>query len=72
MTIPQFKNTEEALAFGRTATPKQKAMLYKLRQLTLHRAKEAMARGGEHQRVINLAVKAQFYRESLEANKEKC
>ena len=70
MKIPTFTSTEESLAFGKTATPKQKAILYKLRRIALHKSNKAIAQG-EHQEALNLAVEAQFYRESLEASEKK-
>lgn len=74
--VPKFKNTQEALAFGKRATPEQLAELTRLREDALARAKALQDRyaAGEKkvaQEMINVGTEAQLYREALEANGKK-
>lgn len=70
MTIPTLKNTETALDFGRTATPKQRNGLDKMRRHYLAVSDKAIARG-DHQEALNAACEAQFYREAWEIGEKK-
>lgn len=74
--VPKFKNTQEALAFGKNATPEQLAELTRLREDALARAKALQDRyaAGEKkvaQEMINVGTEAQLYREALEAKGQK-
>lgn len=65
-TIPTFKNTEEALAFGETATPRQKELLAERRAEGVKRTKELMDADDLNAAMVE-GTKAQFDREALEA-----
>lgn len=67
--IPVLKKPEEALAFGKIATPKQKIELLKMRRHYLAVSDKAIARGA-HQEALDAACAAQLYREALEAGKD--
>jgi len=68
-TIPQFKTTNEAVAFGEQATPGQVAELERLRSETV--AKEAEYKAAKDFSVdrTNNAFAGQLYREALEASR---
>lgn len=68
MQVPQFKNTQDAVAFGATATRKQYKKLDAARTKALKSADEAK-QAGDFQAWMDRATDAQFYREALEANK---
>ena len=68
--LVKFKDTEEALAFGRIATLWQRKELLRLRLFYLDKSDEAIAQGNI-QESLDAAIEAQFYRESLEAGEEK-
>lgn len=70
MTIPQLKNTQEALDFGRSATQKQREELLKMRRHYLAVSDKAIARG-DYQEALDAACAAQLYREALEASGNK-
>lgn len=69
VSVPKFKNTEQAIAFGKTATPEQVAqmqdqrlaLLKETEVLKLDNSDEAMQKG------MDLAVEAQFLREAVES-----
>lgn len=69
--VPQFKTTEEAVAFGEKATSAQKQELLKRREEILKQNKELMSKPNktdeEFQLGMDKSVEAQFYREALEA-----
>jgi hypothetical protein len=68
--IPEFHTTQDAIAFGDKATPEQVEELKRLREETLkegYKQKDAK----NMQEAMDLAVKAQLYREAVEANEKK-
>ena len=65
-SIPEFKSTQDAIAFGDKATPEQAEELKRLREETVSAGKKLMAEK-KMQEALNTGVKAQFYREALEA-----
>jgi hypothetical protein len=68
--IPDFKSTEEAMAFGEKASPEQIQQLRQLREETLTEVRKHVA-ARKPQEALNLATKAQFYREAFEAQGKK-
>ena len=68
--IPEFKNTEEALAFGKTATPEQiKALKVKRDESSVKI--NALKSRGDIQGAMDEAVRGQFFREAIESAKLK-
>jgi len=68
--IPEFKNTEEALAFGKTATPEQiKALKIKRDESSVKI--NALKSRGDIQGAMDEAVRGQFFREAIESAKLK-
>ena len=65
--IPKFKNTEDAINFGETATPQQILQLRKARKRALN-ISDALITKGKHQQALDKVFTAQFYREAIEAS----
>lgn len=73
--VPKFKNTEEAIAFGKEATPEQVEKL-KQRRLEIEQKHDVILKkedltDAELQEGMNLAVEGQLYREAVEASEVK-
>jgi hypothetical protein len=68
--IPEFKNTEGALAFGKTATPEQVEGLKAKRDESLSKSNALKAKG-DLQGAMDEAVRGQFFREAIESAKGK-
>lgn len=68
--IPEFKNTEEALAFGKTATPEQIETLKAKRKESLSKS-DALKEKKDLQGAMDEAVRGQFFREAIEMSEGK-
>lgn len=68
--IPQFKGTEEAQAFGKTATPEQITELKLKREEALTETRR-LKDEGKNQEAFNKVTEAQLYREAVEASEKK-
>ena len=66
MQIPNFKSTEDAMRFGKTANERQINLMANLRKYGIDKADKLMKLGDLDTAVI-WATKAQFYREAIEA-----
>jgi len=64
--IPELKNTEEALAFGKTATPEQIKALKAKRDESLSKA-DALKDKDDLQGAMDEAVRGQLFREAIES-----
>lgn len=76
-TVPEFKNTEEAIAFGKQATPEQVEAL-KVKQKDAEDRFDKLAEEIKTERtpekvqeLSNLATKGQLFREAVESSKGK-
>jgi len=62
--IPEFENTDEALAFGKIATEAQKELLARRRMRYIKISKGC----SDLDKAMGFAVKAQFDREAMEVH----
>lgn len=71
--IPKFKNTEDAVNFGKTATPEQIAEMQSQRELLLKEIETIKSDDSDEamQKGMDLAVEAQFLREAVEGSQGK-
>jgi hypothetical protein len=69
ISIPEFKDTNEAVAFGEKATPEQVIEIKRLEDQARNREAELKAAQDFSEERTNNAYKAQLYREALEASR---
>jgi len=62
----EFKNTQEAIAYGKKATPTQIKELKRLRIASKGKCRVEQRKGNTNA-ALAIAFQAQFYREALEA-----
>jgi len=67
VTIPEFENTDQALEFGKTATPEQITELKRFREESLKKSRELGSKG-KTQEALDEAVRGQLFREAVEAS----
>jgi len=68
LSVPEFKSSEEALRFGRDATPEQKKALQQVRDTATKRAKELMVKK-DFPGVMTETTRAQLALEAIDAEK---